>query len=53
MFERFTAEARQSVQRAQEEARELRHPSIGTEHLLLGMAARRRARRRRSSPRTA
>ncbi len=39
MFERFTTPARESVQRAQVEARELRHPSIGTEHLLLGIAA--------------
>lgn len=39
MFERFTTSARESVRRAQEEARELRHPSIGTEHLLLGVAA--------------
>jgi ATP-dependent Clp protease ATP-binding subunit ClpA len=39
MFERFTTQARESVRRAQEEARELRHPSIGTEHLLLGVAA--------------
>lgn len=37
MFERFTAEARQIVVRAQDEARGLRHPWIGTEHLLLGM----------------
>jgi ATP-dependent Clp protease ATP-binding subunit ClpA len=38
MFERFTQPARESVKRAQDEARELRHPSIGTEHLLLGIA---------------
>lgn len=37
MFERFTAEARQVVVRSQDEARALRHPWIGTEHLLLGM----------------
>lgn len=37
MFERFTDGARQVVKRAQEEARELRHPHIGTEHLLLGL----------------
>ena len=37
MFERFTHEARQIVVRAQDEARALRHPYIGTEHLLLGM----------------
>jgi ATP-dependent Clp protease ATP-binding subunit ClpA len=39
MFERFTTQAREAVRRAQEEARELRHPSIGTEHLLIGMAS--------------
>lgn len=39
MFERFTGPARESVQRAQEEARQLRHPCIGTEHLLLGVAS--------------
>jgi ATP-dependent Clp protease ATP-binding subunit ClpA len=39
MFERFTTPARESVRRAQEEARELRHPGIGTEHLLLGIAS--------------
>jgi ATP-dependent Clp protease ATP-binding subunit ClpA len=39
MFERFTAGARQSVKLAQEEARSLGHPTIGTEHLLLGMIA--------------
>ncbi len=38
MFERFTTPARESVRCAQEAARELRHPSIGTEHLLLGIA---------------
>ncbi len=37
MFERFTDEARQVVRLAQEEARRLRHPFIGTEHLLLAM----------------
>jgi ATP-dependent Clp protease ATP-binding subunit ClpC len=37
MFERFTAEARTVVVRAQEEARLLRHNSIGTEHILLGL----------------
>jgi ATP-dependent Clp protease ATP-binding subunit ClpA len=35
MFERFTDEARQVVRLAQEEARRLRHPYIGTEHLLI------------------
>ena len=39
MFERFTAEARSVVVRAQEEARELRHSYIGTEHILLGLFA--------------
>lgn len=37
MFERFTASARGVVIRAQEEARELQHNYIGTEHLLLGL----------------
>lgn len=37
MFERFTERARQVVVFAQEEARELRHGYIGTEHLLLGL----------------
>ena len=35
MFERFTAAARGVVVGAQQEARELGHPHIGTEHLLL------------------
>jgi ATP-dependent Clp protease ATP-binding subunit ClpA len=39
MFERFTPAARQVVVRAQEEARRLGHPWLGTEHLLLGMLA--------------
>ena len=39
MFERFTDEARQVVVRAQEEARELRHNFIGTEHILLGLVS--------------
>jgi ATP-dependent Clp protease ATP-binding subunit ClpA len=39
MFERFDLGARQSVKLAQEEARALGHPTIGTEHLLLGMIA--------------
>ena len=38
MFERFSKEARLVVQNAQEEARRLRHPLIGTEHLLLALA---------------
>src|ERR1700710_1046280 len=37
MFERFTGEARNVVTTAQDEARALRHPYIGTEHLLLAM----------------
>ena len=37
MFERFTESARQVVVLAQDEARELRHNYLGTEHLLLGL----------------
>ena len=37
MFERFTERARQVVVLAQDEARALGHPHIGTEHLLLGL----------------
>lgn len=37
MFERFQRSARQVVVNAQEQARELKHHQIGTEHLLLGM----------------
>ncbi len=37
MFEKFTDPARHVLLRAQEEARTLRHPQIGTEHLLLGL----------------
>jgi ATP-dependent Clp protease ATP-binding subunit ClpC len=37
VFERFTDRARKSVVWAQEEARSLNHPHIGTEHLLLGL----------------
>ncbi|WP_162890416.1 Clp protease N-terminal domain-containing protein [Streptomyces olivoreticuli] len=37
MFERMTMHARMSVVRAQEVARELEHPWIGSEHLLLGL----------------
>jgi ATP-dependent Clp protease ATP-binding subunit ClpA len=37
MFERFTDGARQVVVFAQQEARELNHGYIGTEHLLLGL----------------
>jgi ATP-dependent Clp protease ATP-binding subunit ClpA len=37
MFERFSGQARQVVVSAQEEARDLDHNYIGTEHLLLGL----------------
>jgi ATP-dependent Clp protease ATP-binding subunit ClpA len=37
MFERFTERARRVVVFAQDEARELNHNYIGTEHLLLGL----------------
>ena len=37
MFERFTADARQAVVDAQEEAARLHHGQIGTEHLLLAL----------------
>ncbi|HMK99381.1 MAG TPA: Clp protease N-terminal domain-containing protein [Acidimicrobiales bacterium] len=37
MFERFTDRARASLSYAQDEARELGHDFIGTEHLLLGL----------------
>jgi ATP-dependent Clp protease ATP-binding subunit ClpA len=40
MFNRFTRDAREVVERAQDEAAELGHDYIGTEHLLLGIAAR-------------
>jgi ATP-dependent Clp protease ATP-binding subunit ClpA len=39
MFERFSESARQAVVRAQAEAREMRADCIGTEHLLLAVAA--------------
>jgi ATP-dependent Clp protease ATP-binding subunit ClpA len=39
MFERFSDEARHVVVRAQEAAGQLRHDYVGTEHLLLGLAA--------------
>ena len=39
MFERFTRAARDVAVSAQEEAAELGHDRIGTEHLLLGVAA--------------
>jgi hypothetical protein len=37
MFERFSDEARQAIVLAQQEAAEMRHGWIGTEHLLLGV----------------
>jgi len=37
MFERFTPRARRSIVLAQEEARNLHHNYIGTEHILLGL----------------
>lgn len=39
MFERFTDQARRVVVLAQEEARLLNHPYIGSEHTLLGLLA--------------
>jgi ATP-dependent Clp protease ATP-binding subunit ClpA len=39
MFERFSTEARRVVVLAQEEADELGHDYVGTEHLLLGLVA--------------
>lgn len=38
MFERFTTSARTAVTLAQEEARMLDRPQIGTEHVLIGLA---------------
>jgi ATP-dependent Clp protease ATP-binding subunit ClpA len=40
MFERFTANARRAIVTAQEEARELNHNYIGTEHILLALLRR-------------
>jgi len=37
MFRKFTQRARNTVIHAQEEARDLGHPAIGTEHILLGL----------------
>jgi ATP-dependent Clp protease ATP-binding subunit ClpC len=37
VFERFTDRARQVVVLAQDEARDLRHDYIGTEHIVLGL----------------
>lgn len=39
MFERFSPNARQAIVNAQDEARSLRNNYLGSEHLLLGMAA--------------
>jgi ATP-dependent Clp protease ATP-binding subunit ClpA len=39
MFERFTGRARRCIVLAQEEARQLDHNYIGTEHILLGLLA--------------
>ncbi len=38
MFERFAGPARQVVVLAQQDARQLHHRTIGTEHLLIGLA---------------
>ncbi|NLT19720.1 MAG: ATP-dependent Clp protease ATP-binding subunit [Syntrophomonadaceae bacterium] len=37
MFRRFTQRARNAIMHAQEEARQLNHAAIGTEHILLGL----------------
>ena len=37
MFERFTDQSRQAIVLAQEEARQLNHDRIGTEHVLAGL----------------
>ncbi len=37
MFARFTPQAREAMVLAQEESARLRHPWLGTEHLLLGL----------------
>jgi len=37
MFERFTTAAREAVVRARQEAQDLHHPYIGTEHVLIGL----------------
>jgi ATP-dependent Clp protease ATP-binding subunit ClpA len=39
MFERFTEPAKEAIGRAQEEARAMGHPLVGTEHILLGLVA--------------
>jgi hypothetical protein len=37
VFERFTGESRDVVLRAREESRTLRHPAVGSSHLLLAL----------------
>ncbi len=37
MIRRFTPRAQRAILHAQEEARELNHPAVGTEHILLGL----------------
>lgn len=39
MFERYTEKAQKVIYLAQEEARQMRHPAVGTEHILLGLLA--------------
>lgn len=39
MFERFTDDARRAIVLAQTGSRALRHPHLGTEHVLLGLAS--------------
>lgn len=41
MFEKFSHRAQRAVEQAQEEARKRRHACVGTEHLLLGLIAKR------------
>jgi ATP-dependent Clp protease ATP-binding subunit ClpA len=41
VLEKFTARARRAVVKAQEEARTRQHACVGTEHLLLGLIAKR------------
>ena len=37
MFERFTERAQKVLYYAREEAKNLKYPAIGTEHILLGL----------------
>lgn len=37
LFERYTERAQRVIYLAQEEARQMRHPAVGTEHILLGL----------------